>query len=231
MPWVKFSDDWYDDGKLAGADPWVIAMWAVGITWCARNLSDGFIPAGEHRRLLNLYGTFDSDGQQVHPDRVADELVVRGSWQAIAGGYEVVNYHRYQPTRADVLEKREAERARKASARNPAGRAAESAAGPTPPVPVPEEPSSSSSPSDLGLPAGLWTKVAEKRLAAQQAKGVEIASPARWIAKTAENARRDEASKALSLLEGFDLNESQLADVLVLGTNPPWLSHYRRPAS
>ena len=62
MPWVKFSDDWYDDGKLAGADPAVLAMWAVGISWSARNLTDGEIPMGEHRRLVNLYGTFDSEG-------------------------------------------------------------------------------------------------------------------------------------------------------------------------
>lgn len=233
MPWVKFSDDWYDDGKLAGADPWVIAMWAVGVTWCARNLSDGIIPAGEHRRLLNLYGTFDSDGQQVHPDHVADELVARGSWQTVAGGYEVVNYHRYQPTREKVLSDRDRERQRKASARNPAGRDTESSDSPTTPVipsPSPDGSLSSSSSSDLErLPADLWTTMADKKL--RLAKGVT--NPAAWKRKVVQNDQADPelVGRAVQLVERFELSTSQLADVLIDGTNPQWLAHCQRKAS
>lgn len=223
MPWVKFSDDWYDDGKIAGADPWVIAMWAVGLTWCARNLSDGHIPAGEHRRFLNLYDTFDSEGQQVHPDRVADELVRRGSWQAVAGGYEVVNYHRYQPTRDEVLSKRESERVRKASGRNPGGRGKESAQRPDPPVPVPDTSSSSSSTSDP-VPPAVWDALARKRLAVAR----DVRNVPSWLAKVVKNDRAELGEKATWIYQTYEITESQLVDVLAAGGTSSLLNSLRK---
>lgn len=104
MPWVKFSDDWYDDEKLAGASSDVLALFSVGVTWCARNLTDGKVPSGVHRILVNL----DGDA-----DEVVAELVARNAWQEVPGGWVIVNYHRYQPTREKVLADRETDRARK----------------------------------------------------------------------------------------------------------------------
>jgi hypothetical protein len=61
MPWVKLTDDWYDDPKIAALDDHGIALWVIGITWCARNLTDGHIPAGAVRRLV------------ADPDRAVDQ--------------------------------------------------------------------------------------------------------------------------------------------------------------
>lgn len=108
MPWVKFSDDWYDDEKLAGASSDVLALFSVGVTWCARNLTDGKVPSGVHRILVNLSGA---------ADEVVAELVARNAWQEVPGGWVIANYHRYQPTREKVLADREADRLRKEKGR------------------------------------------------------------------------------------------------------------------
>lgn len=242
MPWVKLSDDWYDDDKLAGADPAVLATWAVGISWCARNLTDGLIPRGEHRRLVNLYDTFDSEGQQVHPDRIAEELVERGAWQIVARGYEVVNYHRYQPTRENVLAEREAAKQRAAKSRAAKASAYEDSCderaahvrpnferSASSPVPVPDESSSSSSSvTETGLPDDLWMKIAERQA---QTTTSRIANPSAWKRKAAKNAEADLSERAESLVANYDLSTSKLVDVLLSPSNPQWLSHYRKQES
>lgn len=134
MPWVKFSDDWYDDGKLAGASPEVLSMFAVGTTWCARNLTDGFIPTGQHALLVNL-------GENVRPDDVAAELVARDAWQEVPGGWRVTNYLKYQPAREKVLADREKDRARKERVRADVRADSAEDSGPSrSPVPVPVDP-------------------------------------------------------------------------------------------
>lgn len=132
MPWVKLTDDWYDDPAIASLDDHGIALWVLGLSWCARNLTDGEIPGAMVRRLSS----------HEDPPSVAANLVELDLWSVIPAGYLVENYHEYQPTRADVLAKREAERERGRRRRGessptPAGVHADSAPDPDPPVPVP----------------------------------------------------------------------------------------------
>jgi hypothetical protein len=168
MPWVKFSDDWYDDDKLAGASSDVLAMFSVGLTWCARNLTDGKVPSGVHRILVNLHGD---------PDEVVAELVARTAWQEVPGGWVIGNYLRYQPARAEVLAKREKDAARKRTGRVREESAADSdqdnEASPAPPGPVPgpvdppvvvsecdrHEPQPVDDGSDGGVKAEAWWQI------------------------------------------------------------------------
>jgi hypothetical protein len=123
MPWVKLTDDWYDDPKIIAAGPVCLAMWIVGISWCARNLTDGLIPDAQVRRLIDWDGiawrVWNGDlmggGETVEPFTVADELVARALWNRVDGGYVIANYLRYQPSRAKVEQERAeaAERMRK----------------------------------------------------------------------------------------------------------------------
>jgi hypothetical protein len=134
MPWVKLTDDWYDDPKIAALDDHGIALWVIGITWCARNLTDGHIPAGAVRRLV------------ADPDRAVDQLVAARVWSSTEEGFLVENYLQYQPSRDEVLSKRSREKARSQRRRTtpdqpPRGdRAvdqAETSPRPSHPVPVP----------------------------------------------------------------------------------------------
>lgn len=228
MPWVKFSDDWYDDHELIEAGPAAMLVWPVLITWCARNLTDGKIPSGQVRRLVDWH-TLGID-----PEQAIAPLVANGRLQDIAGGYYVTNYLDYQPSREKVLEDREAAKVRAAKSRAPkfsarAENVREACADAAPsPVPVPDEPSSSSSSEYVntpGLPPDLWTKVADKKATLTTSV---IANPTKWKAKAAANARDDLEDRALSLVAAFDLTTSQLVEALVLPSNPPWLTHHRR---
>lgn len=107
MPWVKLTDDWYDDPKIALLDDHGVALWVIGLTWCARNLTDGAIP----RKVIR--------GMVDDPDRAVDQLVTARLWSSTDDGFLVENYLQYQPSRDEVLEKRGREKARSARRRTP----------------------------------------------------------------------------------------------------------------
>ena len=103
MPWVKLTDDWYDDPKVINAGDSAAWLWVVGLSWCARNLTDGIIPANQIARLTTLED----------PHSAAARAVEADLFRQVDGGYEVVNYLRFQPPRAEVIAKREKEAERK----------------------------------------------------------------------------------------------------------------------
>jgi len=229
MPWVRLSDDWYDDPELIEAGPWSMLLWPLLISWSARNLSDGKIPAGQIRRLV------DWSQLGAEPEQAIAPLVATGRLQEIACGYLIVNYHRYQPTREKVLDDREKDRQRKADSRSaarPSGVQTESGDRPALPVhgPVPDNPSSSSRENlnTPALPDGLWKKIAEKKA---QTATTPIHDRRAWLKTTAKNAETDDGDRARALVAEYDLTMSQLVDVLVAGTNPAWLGSLRRKVS
>lgn len=148
MPWVKLTDDWYDDPALSEASPLAVTMWVLAISWCARNLTDGHISRSQVRKLIDL----DHEslaGASLRADDIADELVRLGKWTASDRGFTIRNYHRYQPKREKVLADRAADAERKRTRKttkdtppDPGGIPADSPPEPprTPrrPVPVPD---------------------------------------------------------------------------------------------
>lgn len=226
MPWVKLDDDWYDDPDLIAAGPAAMLLWPLLISWSARNLQDGKIPAGQIRRLV------DWTALGVDPEQAVAPLVINGRLQEIAGGYLIVNYLKYQPSRERVLADRDAAKARAQKSRERALHVREpcaDGAAPPVPVPVPNKSSSSSSVTETGLPADLWMKIAEKQASLTSS---QIANPAAWKRKAATNAQADLTERAQGLIARYDLTPTQLVDALVQPTNPPWLNHHlRRDAS
>lgn len=220
MPWVKFSDDWYDDPELIEAGPAAMLVWPLLISWSARNLQDGKIPAGQVRRLVDWHSL------GVDPEQAIAPLVANGRLQEIAGGYLITNYHRYQPSREKVLADREAAKERAAKSRKRAANVRDECAdGAPPPVPVPDRPlSSSSEMSAPGLPEDLWMKIAEKRYA----NASNVINASAWKRKAAENARIELGDRAVALVRDFDLSTAELIDVLLSGSTPQWLAHKRR---
>lgn len=106
MPWVKIDDGVPHHGKLFAGGACLRGMFTDGLCYCARNLTDGFIPANAlallspgtpHRLAMRLIG----------------ELVRVGSWAITDGGWEIHDYLRYQPSRQEVLGARAAAKARK----------------------------------------------------------------------------------------------------------------------
>lgn len=223
MPWVKFSDDWYDDTELIEAGPAAMLVWPLLISWSARNLQNGKIPAGQVRRLV------DWSSLGVDPEQAIAPLVACGRLQTVAGGYLITNYLKYQPSREKVLADREAAKGRAAKSRERAAHVRDECADvAAPPVPVPVPDASSSSSSSVTLPPDLWKKVAEKQ--AKTTTSV-IGNLRAWTNKAAENARDTLSERAVWLVENYDLSTGQLVDALVLPGNPPWLAHHKRKDS
>lgn len=111
MPWVRLDDHFDEHPKLAKVSPVALALWVVGLAYCNRNLTDGFIPESIALRLIAAR----------KPRGPIDELLTAGLWLKATSrlGFSIHDFEKYQPSKAEVL----AERARIAAQRSVAGRA------------------------------------------------------------------------------------------------------------
>lgn len=105
MSWVRLDDGFPEHPKVLalGADYEVgISLLVRGMCYCARNLTDGFIPAR----------TFSDNPQLV------ERLVELGLWERVEGGFQIHDYLAYNPSKERVLSTREAGRRRAANFRS-----------------------------------------------------------------------------------------------------------------
>lgn len=103
MTWFKVDDSFYDHPKVFDAPDCAVALWTRAGTWSARNLTNGFVPAGMPARLCD------------DPDTAVKELVRRGLWSRVSGGYQFHDWKVYQPSSEEVtaLRAKRAEAGRK----------------------------------------------------------------------------------------------------------------------
>jgi hypothetical protein len=145
-------DDLYPEHpKLVGLGTWCeVAGWLnlAALCWCKRYLTDGVLPKATVWRLAIFRG-MTIEGAPISPEAVAAKLVEATLWSERGDTYVIHDFLAYQESRAAVLERRAADRKRKAatsqhsstfrpdSARNPSGLPPESR---TPlPLPLPQE--------------------------------------------------------------------------------------------
>lgn len=129
MAWVKIDDQFPEHPKVAQAGPLAMAMQVAGLCYCNRKLTDGFIPRSIARRLLDwqidgpdgkvytVSVTSGMTGDDVTSEWVIGLLVDAGIWHEVDGGYQIHDYHDYQPSKSDVEADREAARERMANLR------------------------------------------------------------------------------------------------------------------
>lgn len=95
MPWFKVDDGFHGHPKVVELGVAAVGLWTLAGSWCAKYLTDGFVPDKTVTRL-------GGDHEQ------AAELVASGLWErADDGGYWFRDWADYQPLKVDV----EAERA------------------------------------------------------------------------------------------------------------------------
>jgi hypothetical protein len=92
MTWVQIDDAMADHPKIMQLSHGAFRVQVEGLCYANRNLTDGFVP-----RLF----------AHRHGKRFAVELVTSGVWEQTDGGYQIHDFHDYQPTKAEVLELRE----------------------------------------------------------------------------------------------------------------------------
>jgi hypothetical protein len=133
MAWAKVDDRFHEHPKVIevrAQGGWApIGLWLAALTWSNSNLTDGLIPAS----WVKLNNGMEH----------AEHLVTAGLWieDAETEGFRFKDFGDYQPSRADVIAKREKDLERKrkgCSARNPNGIQTEKVSPVPEPVPVPE---------------------------------------------------------------------------------------------
>ena len=94
----------YDAGDRIGKNGQVIAigLYAIGLMWTNKQLSDGYLPAAVVKRF-----------PCVRPLDVAQALVKAKLWEAVDGGYKIHDFADWNYTAADIRSRRRTERERK----------------------------------------------------------------------------------------------------------------------
>lgn len=96
MTWFRVDDSFGDHPKVRaiprGKRRAAVGLWTLTGAWSARHLTDGFVP-----RAVAL--------EEGSPAEVAD-LLAAGLWLEVEGGYQFNDWDVYQPTRAQVQERR-----------------------------------------------------------------------------------------------------------------------------
>jgi hypothetical protein len=94
MPWFKIDDGFHGHPKVVDVSLDAVGLWTLAGSWCAKYLTDGFVP---EKTVVRLGGSREAAG----------ELVGAGLWVGAADGYQFKDWGDYQPLKEDV----EAERA------------------------------------------------------------------------------------------------------------------------
>lgn len=134
MTWVKINDTMPEDPRWESdkCGPIGLALHLAGLAYCARQLTDGHIPAGMPRRLLDI----EDSGE------VINALIAHGWWkQSDNVGYEIVDYLTDQPSAERVREQQtlRAERQKRwLDKKRDASQDASRDAAPAPPRPAPK---------------------------------------------------------------------------------------------
>src|SRR5699024_6485907 len=95
MAWFKVDDRLYSHPKWLATPPSARGLRVTAGSWVADHEQDGVIP----RHALGLFG---------HRTRDAQALVEAGLWREVEGGWKFNNWTEYQPTSAELSEKRAA---------------------------------------------------------------------------------------------------------------------------
>jgi hypothetical protein len=104
MTWIRIDDQFADHPKVVSAGPLAAWLYVCGLSYCSRQLTDGFIPDGQLRKLADV----DNAGE------LGDRLVSVGLWERVEGGFQVHDYLEYQPSAEKVKAERAATAKRQA---------------------------------------------------------------------------------------------------------------------
>lgn len=108
MTWVRFDDTFPEHPKVLSVGGDAAWLHVCALAYCNRLETDGEIPEGILHRLSD----------RKNPMQLAERLVAVGLWDHAAFGWVIHDYHDYQPSKADLEERR----ARVSAVRSQAGK-------------------------------------------------------------------------------------------------------------
>jgi hypothetical protein len=118
MPWVRIDEEFPHHPKVVKAGPLGMAMQVAALCYCNRYLTDGFVPRSVAATLLDFsglgmrmwMGELAGGGEDASWELVVGDLEDAGLWERVEGGWQIHDYHDYQPSREHVLKVREVRR-------------------------------------------------------------------------------------------------------------------------
>jgi len=114
MSWCKLDDQYTDHPKIVKVGPLGMALHVACMCYCARYLTDGFIPAKKLPTLVNFDGIIEN-GNAVSNATLTQELINNNLLDVVEGGYYVHDYLIYNPPAEQVKAERQANAARQAA--------------------------------------------------------------------------------------------------------------------
>jgi hypothetical protein len=100
MPWVKLDDGFAENEKVTGLTDRGFRLHVTALCYCGRNLTDGYVSARTLRILAAILSWANAK-------RWAVELAATGMWIPDEdGGYQIHDFHEYNPTSDEVKVKR-----------------------------------------------------------------------------------------------------------------------------
>jgi hypothetical protein len=116
MSWAKLDDKFYTHPQVARMDHRMlpaVGLYCMALTWCADQLTDGFIPEHQVERLTGSVRRL-----KVTVELLVEALVEAGLWEVVEGGYQIHDYLAYNLDREAVLAERESARTRMKAVRS-----------------------------------------------------------------------------------------------------------------
>ena len=104
MAWLRVDDRVRTHPKVVAAGPAAAWFWFCGVCYCREHLTDGFIPGGMVASLAPGV---------VNGRTLAKKLVDVRLWHEEQGGYRVHDFLEWNPSRAEVMATRDADKSRK----------------------------------------------------------------------------------------------------------------------
>lgn len=92
MSWLRLDDAFPDHPKVAALSDAAFRAHVTGMAYCARHLTDGFIPERKGREIAG-----DALDELMSSPRNGSPL-----WISVSDGYEIHAYLEYNPSREDV---------------------------------------------------------------------------------------------------------------------------------
>jgi hypothetical protein len=105
VPWVRIDDSFFSHPKVveAGAEASGLYVWALA--YSSRHLTDGHVSPAWVAQVMGKRAA-----------RVAEALVTAGLWEVNGSGWVIHDYLTYNPTKAQVEDKRRKDSERKSRA-------------------------------------------------------------------------------------------------------------------
>lgn len=103
MPFGRLHEEAAGDGKLLALSDAAWRMWGMGLIYCQKNLTDGFIP--EH--AIHTFGVRAPNKTKIAEELCTPQTAGKAAvWAAVDGGFQVHDFLQWNDSRVVVLEKR-----------------------------------------------------------------------------------------------------------------------------